>query len=361
MKNMGIFSTKKDMFFNFIFKKTSKLVVLLIISILFFISFSPILYAKNSFAKNNLSYAVMDQGGYVYLNRNLNKRIYPASLTKIAIGIVAIEELKLDKKVKIEKLDYKLPNDYVLTPVYIGEVSTVKDLLYASLLKSGNDASLHLAKEVYGSNEKFIIGINRYLEKLGLKDTHFNNPFGLADKNHYTTPHDMLILAKHAMSNKTFKEIVSKERYTIPANDFSGPRIMVNTSMFSNKKSSLYNKTFYGIKTGYTEDALNCFVTAAKINDKEFYFLYTGIRDRVDIFLKIEELYDETKSLSNQKTKLDDYAKARLEIKKLDFFNISKISKEFFFNNTDKLILILFVITIFLFTLKPKKKRRKRK
>ena len=102
---------------------------------MFFISnfiFINLTYATydNSFAKNNHSRASIDIDGNIYMRENIYKKIYPASMTKIAISIIAIEKLDLNDKIYIEEIDYKLPLDYVTTPLYVGEVVTAEDLTY---------------------------------------------------------------------------------------------------------------------------------------------------------------------------------------------------------------------------------------
>ena len=272
-----------------------KILFILILFLFFFIFsfnnfFSLISYAnETTFAKNNYSRASMDIDGNIYMKENLYKRIYPASMTKIAISIIAIEKLDLKEKIKIKESTMILPLDYVVTPLYIGETLTVEDLLYATMLKSGNDAPIQLAKHIYGDEKNFKKEINKYLKNLGLTDTNFTNPFGLEDKNHYTTPYDLLTLARYAMKNETFRKIVSTNKYIIPENSYSYKRIIETTSLFTYPNSSVYSKDFYGIKTGFTETAGDCFISAAKINDKEFYFIYTGAKSKISKFKEIQK------------------------------------------------------------------------
>lgn len=363
---------KVSEFKNIDYKKTlfKRIVILILLFVFSLNSFSPmILYANNSipFAKNNHSRASIDEDGNIYIRENLYNRIYPASLTKIAISIIAIEKLKLTDTVLIQEIDYELPLDYVVTPLYIGETLTVEDLLYATMLKSGNDAAIYLAKEVYGSQEKFVEGINKYLKDLKLLDTNFTNPFGLEEDNHYTTPYDLLLLTKHAMKNRTFQEIISKNNYVIPANNFSGERVIRTTSLFAEKDSSVFNSDFYGIKSGYTESAGDCFIAANKISNKEFYFIYTGANSRVSKFINIQTMYDETKYILNQKDILDNYAKINSTTEMGKNLDLNYLQSKYLFSNLDKvffsifslLILILILRVIFRKTKTDKRKKRR--
>lgn len=359
-------NTKIYKFKNTNYKKNVfKRILFLILLFVFFLNiFHPIILQANTslpFAKNNHSRASMDEDGNIYIRENLYNRIYPASLTKIAISIIAIEKLKLSDEVFIQEIDYNLPLDYVTTPLYLGETLTVEDLLYATMLKSGNDAAIYLAKEVYGNKENFIEGINKYLKDLGLINTNFTNPFGLEEDNHYTTPYDLLLLTKHAMENRTFKEIVSKTKYVIPENNFSEERVMRTTSLFAEKKSSVFNPDFYGIKSGYTESAGDCYISANKILDKEFYFIYTGADSRISKFINIQKMYDETKYILEQKNILDNYAKTNITTNFSNNLNLSYFKSRYLFSTLDKIFFSTFAIFIFFLISKVSLKKRKKK
>lgn len=344
-----------------------KILFILILFLFFFIFsfnnfFSLISYAnETTFAKNNYSRASMDIDGNIYMKENLYKRIYPASMTKIAISIIAIEKLDLKEKIKIKESTMILPLDYVVTPLYIGETLTVEDLLYATMLKSGNDAPIQLAKHIYGDEKNFKKEINKYLKNLGLTDTNFTNPFGLEDKNHYTTPYDLLTLARYAMKNETFRKIVSTNKYIIPENSYSYKRIIETTSLFTYPNSSVYSKDFYGIKTGFTETAGDCFISAAKINDKEFYFIYTGAKSKISKFKEIQKMYDETKYLFEQKNIINEYIETVTNEKILKETNSKYIFQKFLLTTFDKIILILLFSLLIIIILFKSRNLHKRK
>ena len=231
------------------------------------------------------------------------------------------------------------------------------------MLKSGNDAAIYLGKLAFENKNAFVKGINEYLKELGLLNTHFTNSFGLEDNKHYTTPYDLLVLSKHAMKNKTFKEIVSKDSYIIPGNSFSEARTIRTTSLFANNNSSVFNKDFYGIKSGYTEKAGDCFIAASKIDNKEFYFIYTGANSTTAKFIKIQEMYDETKFILKEKTNIDQYAKTSVKEQNDRFLNLDYLQSKYFFTNFEKVVYSVFgfSILIFLFRIIFRKKKRKRR
>ncbi len=352
----------KNLNVNFRFKFILKYLTILSILILLIFTFPINIYANSKFAKNNYSRAVMEDNGDIYIQENMYKRIYPASMTKIAIAIVSIENLNLKDKIKIEKLNYKLPSDYITTPLYVGETLTVEDLLHATMLKSSNDAPIYLANKLYGNMKNFSKEINIYLKDLGLLDTNFTNPFGLEDSNHYTTSYDLLLLTKHAMKNDTFRKIINTKKYIIPANAFSSARTFQTTSLFSNKDSSLYDSRFYGIKTGFTDQSGFCFITATKIREKEYYFIYTGGDSLSSRFTEITKTYNQMKALIENKLIVDNYVKNTNLEKKSLLYNVNNIYSQFFFTTFDKISLIVFIFLFFIifFRLKGSKVKNKK-
>lgn len=325
-----------------------KVSILILLFLTLFHLIQPISFANTaSFAKNNYSRASMDRHGNIYMKENLYNRVYPASLTKVAITILAIEKLDLNEKITLGELQYPIPFDYVTTPTYVGETLTVEDLLYATMLKSANDAPSYIAQRLFSSPKEFQKGINEYLKSIGLLDTNFTNPFGLEDKNHYTTPFDLLTLTSYAMKNYIFRNIVYATEYTIPFNSFSPARKIKTTSLFAYRNSAVFNIDFHGIKTGFTEQAGDCLITTAKVNQTEFYFLYTGAESTLDKFIKTQEMYTQTDEFFTTKGRLDEYTEQINKTKILGNINLSKISSQLFFSTFDKVIFILFVILLF--------------
>lgn len=146
------------------------------------------------------------QTGAILFGKNEETKMYPASLTKIATAIYAIETADLDEQVivseEIENIDG--------TRVYLnpGEQVSLRKLIQGMLINSGNDAALAIAMHLDGSLESYSKKINQFLEtNIGVEDTHFVNPHGLFNENHYTTARDLGLILNYAMANPDFREI----------------------------------------------------------------------------------------------------------------------------------------------------------
>lgn len=219
-------------------------------------AFALSIYAIDTTAKG----AVLIEGdsAQIIYEKNAHSPLPMASTTKIMTGIVVIENCNnLDKK-------YKIPKDAIGTEgssIYLkdGEELTIRELLYALLLESANDASVALAIISSGSVECFVEKMNEKACELGLLATHFENPHGLDDENHYSSAYDLAILSKYALSNPIFSEIVSTKKMTIPLNNGEGTRVLVN----HNKLLRLYDGA-NGVKTGFTKRTGRCLVSSSK-------------------------------------------------------------------------------------------------
>lgn len=203
---------------------------------------------------------VLEQStGKVAFEKNAHTRMGMASTTKIMTALVAIENGNLEKTVEI--------NDKAIgvegSSIYLqrGEKLTLKELLYALLLQSANDAATAIAFEIGGSVENFAQMMNTKANELGLQNTHFTNPHGLYDENHYTTAYELAIITQKALENDIFRQIVSTKKTIIPLNNGEGSRVLVN----HNKMLSYYDGAI-GVKTGYTKKTGRCLVSAAERN-----------------------------------------------------------------------------------------------
>lgn len=200
--------------------------------------------------------------GQVLFEKNPELSLYPASITKIATGIYAIENGNPDDIVTVSK---RARNEEG-TRVYLGEGEQVplRKLEYGLLMNSGNDAATAIAEHMSGSVEQFADNLNRFLqEKIGVTHTHFANASGLHDPNHYTTAGDMAKIAKYAMKNPIFREIVATK--TLPWDGKEWKTVLVN----HNKMLWNYEGTS-GIKNGFTDQARNTLVVSAKRDGSEF-------------------------------------------------------------------------------------------
>jgi len=148
------------------------------------------------------SAVLIDAGtGSILAEKDANKKMYPASLTKIMTAIIAIEKGNLSDVITVDNdTPYEISGSHIaLEP---GEILTLKDLLYALMLPSANDAASVIAKHYGGSTEEFVKLMNDKAKELGALNTHFVNPHGLHDENHYTTATDLAIITKYAMKMK---------------------------------------------------------------------------------------------------------------------------------------------------------------
>ena len=208
----------------------------------------------------------------VVYEKNSEQKMYPASTTKIMTFIVTAENVgDLDSTkvtVKQDVIDGLDPESTVMGLAdHIGEQVSVRDLLYGLMLPSGNDAALVLADHIGGGIEGFAEKMNAKAAELGCKGTHFANPHGLYDTDHYTTARDMAIIAKHAMTIPSFMEICNTVSYTP-----NGFETLHNTNYMIDQEAMggmYYYEYTKGIKTGYLDEAGKCLVTSSdKDGDK---------------------------------------------------------------------------------------------
>ena len=196
-------------------------------------------------------------GGGVLFEKNAHARMGMASTTKIMTALTALRLSDVSRTVTV-------PREAVGTEgssVYLceGESLTVSELLYALLLASANDAAVALAISLAGSVERFADEMNLYADELGLCNTHFTNPHGLADKDHYTTAYDLSVIAREALKNATLRDIFSTYKKTLPMCGIADRRLVVN----HNKLLRSYDGAI-GMKTGFTKATGRCLVSAAQ-------------------------------------------------------------------------------------------------
>ena len=260
---------------NKIYKITMIVVLLIVV-----LTCNTKVYADDELSVNAKAALIVETNtGKIIYEKDIYEQNYPASVTKILTGILTIENCELDDVATVSQTAIShIPTGYVIAPLYIGEQITIKDLLYALMLKSANDAAYVLAEHVGGSVDGFSEMMNKKAEELGCKNTHFVNPNGIHNQNHYTTAYDMYLISNYAMKNETFKEIVSAYEYTLsPTNKHPlKDRIMKNTNNFVNPKNVYYNKIIKGIKTGTTKQAGNCLITDSSENGLEFITVVLG-------------------------------------------------------------------------------------
>ena len=195
--------------------------------------------------------------------KNADTRLGEASTTKIMTALVVSEELPLDKVVAVPDEAVGVEGSSVYLSA--GELLSVRELLLALLLESANDAAVALAIATAGSLPAFAELMNEKATELGLKDTHFTNPHGLYDEQHYTTARELAIITAEALNSDELREIFATKSATIPlgakkdSDEREGKRYLRN----HNKMLSLYEGAI-GVKTGFTKKTGRCLVSAAE-------------------------------------------------------------------------------------------------
>lgn len=216
--------------------------------------------------------------GRVLYQKNPDLRLPPASTTKVATALVALEQKQLQKYLRVSSSAAKIP------PVKIGlrrnQKMTVEALLYGILLYSANDASAVLAEGLAGSVPNFAAMMTRRVRALGAKNTRFKNPHGLTQAGHYSTARDLAKIYSAAMGYPKFQQIVRTKRATVRLLT-AGKKPRFRPVKFRNKNRLLWDfEGALGGKTGYTKAARKCFVGAATRNGHTLVVAVLGARRR---------------------------------------------------------------------------------
>ncbi len=207
------------------------------------------------------------QNGDVLFSKNARQRMYPASTTKVMTLLLALESgIAMDTTIVIPQQATQIPADSSLVPVFPGDMMTFRDLLYGFMLTSGNDGANAIAVMVSGNVDAFVKQMNKRARELGCEDTHFENPHGYHDANHYSTALDLARIASEAVKLDSFRKITSAPSYVmkIRRGDNEIEQRVVNTNALLKKDNTYYYPDCIGIKTGYHSMAGQCFVGAAE-------------------------------------------------------------------------------------------------
>ena len=209
-----------------------------------------------------VGYVVMDlDSGRVLDARNPDKRLFPASTTKLMTCLVATEKGDLNQIIRASARAAATGESGI--GLLAGENHTLKELLEAALVHSANDSCVDMAEGISGTQDKFVALMNAKAKQLGAHNTHFVNPHGLHEPNHYTTPRDLALIAQAVTHVPVLNEIADEKTVTIGGNAKIGPtRLMLNR----NKLLWRWDKCD-GLKTGYTKQAGNCLVATATMPD----------------------------------------------------------------------------------------------
>ncbi|NMH70251.1 D-alanyl-D-alanine carboxypeptidase [Bacillus sp. RO3] len=223
----------------------------------------------------------------VLYSKNSTKRMNPASITKIATAIYAIEHGNLNDQVEISE---KASNAEGST-VYLeaGERVSLEQLLQGLMVNSGNDAAVAIAEHTEGSVQTFAEKLNKYLEeRVGVKDTHFENPHGLFGKNHFTTAYDMGLITSYALNNNDFKRL-----FSLKSIDWSTEGW--NTTLYNHHKmvkGELPYPEVTGGKNGFVDESKHTLVTSAENKDLSIVVVTLKAQTKRAIYSDTTKLLD---------------------------------------------------------------------
>ena len=233
-----------------------------------------------------------DNGGILYsLDRDVQR--YPASITKILTCLLVIENTNMTDEVTIgeEAMEVAVEGNSNINPV-LGEVFTVEQCLYMLMLKSANDIAVQLAIQVAGSVDAFADMMNERAAAIGCTGTHFTNPSGLPDDNHYTTANDMAFIMRECLKNDTFRQIIATWEYTVPAtNKTAESRTYENHNRLIDTSSEYYYQYCIGGKTGFTNAAGRTLICVAEKDGRTLIGVTMLGSDRQD-FVDMGSLFE---------------------------------------------------------------------
>lgn len=299
--------------------------------------------------KINSRYAVVldRESKAIIYGKNEKTKTKMASTTKIMTSLIVLENAKLNEVVEISAKAAGTGGSRL--KIKKGDKISVKDLLYGLMLRSGNDAAVALAEYVGGSINGFADLMNKKAKELGLQDTNFVTPHGLDSEEHYTTAYELAILADYALSNETFANIVKTKSCSISINGYA--RTISNTNELLGNLNGVY-----GVKTGFTNGAGRCLVTAIKRNNLDVICVVLGAdtkKDRTADSVKlIEYTFNNFKDVNIEEIIMEEFNNwknmnvERINIEKgisnvikikLDEYNLKKYPIK---NNTEDKILI---------------------
>lgn len=292
-----------------------RLIFTILFIALFFVNSNKIYGEFGNISENSAIVLDGDSSSILY-SKNINEKIFPASTTKILTAILAIENLNLNTLVTVTKDEIdSIPYGSSIMYLKAGDVLTVKDLLYGLLLSSGNDAAIVLADTVSGSVPNFVKLMNNKLKELNCIHSHFTNPHGFHDDNHFSTAYDMALLMKYASHNEAFREICETDEYLLKTSNIT--RKLENTDLLLSSKLEYT----IGGKTGYTDEAGNVFICYSKFEGKN---IVCGVFDGSKNILNKTTRFNDTKKLLDYS--YENYGKQKVLDK--NTFKISYVDKK---------------------------------
>lgn len=270
--------------------KILKKLIFLVLSIIMFSSSYIVLANDNIDINASAALLIDNRTNKILYSKNENEKLFPASTTKIITAILVIENYSLDEKVTASyDAIMNIPQGYATANIQVGEELTIKQLLDMLLVHSANDAANVLAEYAGGSISSFVAMMNTKINELGLTSTHFTNPYGLQDDNHFSTAHDLAVMMQYCLKNNTFKQLSGQASCAIPATNKSAPRKYASTNELLIAGNINYSPYVISGKTGFTSKAGGCLVSMAYHNDLEL----------ISVILNSNDRFGDTKKLYN--------------------------------------------------------------
>ena len=278
----------------------NKFITLLLIFIIIITFFVPLSFANSIVEQSNNSFSNLKElnlsgescilidanYGKILYDKNCKDIRYPASTTKLMTALVVFEHCPdLSEMVNISYYSvHSIPYTYSIANLQVGEQVSLKDLLYSLLVASANDAAYSLAEYVANNGNNYLLDsseeaknnfessisifadmMNSKAQELGCQNTHFVNPNGIHDENHYSTAYDLSLIGKYAYSNTTIMQMAKTLSYTVNNSSvYTGePRVMYATNILLKPGTKYYYQYANGLKTGYTDPAQSCIIASA--------------------------------------------------------------------------------------------------
>lgn len=223
--------------------------------------------------------------GQVLYQQNGAETNFPASTTKLLTALVAVEHGKLDQQIRVSQSAIDKGFDSASCYISEGEVDPLEYLLYGLLLPSGNDCADAIAEGLtQGNKQQFVDWMNETAQRLGATSSHFANPHGLHDDQHYTTAHDLALIARAALSNPVVRKISSTREFNWPGK---------NNGTYYNQNALVWTRDdLIGGKTGYTEHALHTLAEVAERNGRQLIGVTMGYEDKNQQYNDMDALLD---------------------------------------------------------------------
>lgn len=294
--------------------------------ILFIISFMFITNINALELNSKYVYVYNVKEDKVMYEKESNKEVRIASLTKIMTAIVAIENIDdLNKEIVMINSDFKDMYEYAIAGFKVGDKVTIKDLLYGVLLPSGSDAVNALVRTVSNTEEEFVKLMNEKVKELGLNNTHFSNPIGMDEEN-YSSLYDISKILEYALNNEIFKEIFTTKQY------------LVNNLLLKGPLNRTPNNIISGAKTGFTYKAMYCLASFSQKENFDYIIVTSYADSYSDVINDHENIYNYY---------LNNYGYHNYNIKfnisikngKEDYYNINLDNEFYLENNYNKELL----------------------